>query len=67
MQKVADARSDQCLRCPLPESLATVECINGEHRPGWELADAQDDLDLRIIAHVRRQSFSLNAAVLYCD
>ena len=26
-------QSDQCLRCPLPESLDTIECINGEQRP----------------------------------
>ena len=28
------ARSDQGLRCPLPESLHTTECINGEQRLG---------------------------------
>ena len=28
------AQSDQDLRCPLTESLATAECMNGEQSPG---------------------------------
>ena len=30
----ADAQSDLGLRCSLPESMDTTECINGEQRPG---------------------------------
>ena len=37
----AFAQSDQALHCPLPESL---ECTNGEQRPGWDLAHAQNDV-----------------------
>ena len=32
------AQSDQGLRCPLTESLDTIECINREQRPGWDSA-----------------------------
>ena len=38
--------SDQGLHCPIPWSLGTTECINGEQRPGWYFAHAQDDLNL---------------------
>ena len=31
----ASAQSDQGLRCPLTESLDTIECMNGEQMPGW--------------------------------
>ena len=46
-------RSDQGLHCPLIESLGTTEGINGEQRPGWYFAHAQNDLNARF-AHVRR-------------
>ena len=45
----ASAQSDQGLHCPLTESLDTIECMNGEQKPGWYLAHAQDDLNLRIL------------------
>ena len=32
--------------CPSTESLDTTECMNGEHRPGWHIAHAEDDLNL---------------------
>ena len=44
----AFAQSDQGLHCPLTESLDTIECMNGEQRPGWYLAHSQDGLNLRI-------------------
>ena len=44
----ADAQSDQSLHCPLTESLDTMDCINLEQRPGWDLAHAQDDVNLHI-------------------
>ena len=31
------------------ESLYTAECVNGEQRPGWYFAYAQDDLNLLIL------------------
>ena len=49
----ADAQSDQGLRCPLPESLATTECVNGEQ----SLGDVNPD-SLRML----ESAFSLNAA-----
>ena len=45
----ADAQSDQGLHCLLTESLDTTEYKNGEQRPGWYFAHAQDDLNLRIL------------------
>ena len=33
----------------LSESLGTVECMNGEQRPGWYCVHVQDDLNLRIL------------------
>ena len=45
----ADAQSDQGLCCLLPESLDTIECINGEQRPGWDIVHAHDCLDLCIL------------------
>ena len=33
----ASAQSDQGLHCRLTDSLGTIECINGEQRPGWDL------------------------------
>ena len=41
----AYAQSDQGLHSPLPESLDTKEYINGELRPGLDLAHAQDDMN----------------------
>ena len=37
------------LLCLLTESSDTTEFINGEQRPGWYFAHAQDDLNLRIL------------------
>ena len=45
----ASAQSDQSLRCPLPESMNTIECINCQQRPGWDLARAQDDVNPHIL------------------
>ena len=38
----ASAQSDQGLHCPFPESLDTMECINGEQKPRWNLTHAHD-------------------------
>ena len=45
----AHARSYQGLRCPLPEPLATIKCINGEKRPRRDLAHAQDNANQNIL------------------
>ena len=37
------AQSDQGFGCPLSELLDTIECMNGEQRPGWYMAHALDD------------------------
>ena len=44
-------RADQGLHCPLTELSDTIDCdcINGGQRPEWSFADAQDDLNLRIM------------------
>ena len=36
---------DQGLRCPLPESLDTIDCINGKQRPGKNLPHGQDGVN----------------------
>ena len=41
----------------------TMECINGEQRPGWDLAHAQDDMNLHIL-RMLKGSFSLGEAQL---
>ena len=51
-------QSDQDLHCPLTESLATTECMNGEQTPGWNIA--QDDLNLHIL-RMFEGTFSLDA------
>ena len=38
--------------------MALYECVNGEQSPGWYFAHEQDDLNLRIFAHVRRHVFT---------
>ena len=45
----ASALSDLGLHCPLTESLDTTECMNGDKRPSWYFAHAQDDQNLRIV------------------
>ena len=45
----ASTQSDLGLRCPLTESLDTLECINGEQRSGCDFAHARDDMILRIV------------------
>ena len=57
-----NAQSDQGLRSPLPESLATIECINGERTPGWDLAHAQDDVNPHIL-RMLECSFLLDAPI----
>ena len=44
----AFAQSDQCLRCPLTESLGNTECISGKQRPVWYFVHTEDDPKLRI-------------------
>ena len=45
----ASAQSDQGLRCPLTESLCTIECIKGEQKLEWDFTHAQNDLNLHIL------------------
>ena len=48
------------LHCPHTESLDTTECMNGEQRPGWYFAHAQDNLNLRML-RMFEGIFSLDA------
>ena len=54
-------QSDQGLRCPLTESLNTIDCINGEKLPRWDLTYAQNDVNLHILC-LLEGLFSLDAA-----
>ena len=36
------------LHCPLTESLDTIECINGEQRPGSDFKHALADLNWHV-------------------
>ena len=53
--------ANQRLHCPLTELLGTTECMNGEQRPGWYFAHAQDDLNRRILC-LFKGTFSFDAA-----
>ena len=61
--RLHNAQSDLGLHCLLTESLDTTEYINGEQRPRWYLANAQDDLNLHILS-LFKDSFSLDMAHL---
>ena len=50
----SSAQSDQGLRCLLTESSGTIECIDGEQMPGWDIAHARDESEYVHFAHVRR-------------
>ena len=54
-------QSDQCLHCPLTESLDSTECVNGEQRPRWYFAQTQDDLNL-LILHIWRHFFTCHCS-----
>ena len=56
-----DVQSDLGLCCQLPESLYTIECINGERRSGLDLVHAQDDVNLEILCMLKG-IFPLGAA-----
>ena len=43
------AQSDQGFCCPLTESLATIECINEEQRPGCDFVQVHDGLNPRTL------------------
>ena len=58
----ASAQSDQGLRCPLTESLDTIECNNGK-MPGWDSAHEWNDLNMCIL-RMLEDTFSLGAAHL---
>ena len=47
------------LCCPLPESVKTLECFNGEQR--WDLAHTQDDVNPHIV-RMREDIFHLKWA-----
>ena len=54
---------DPSLRCPLSESLAKIECTNGEQRSEWDLIHVQD-----VNPHILRMlegTFVLGTAKLY--
>ena len=51
------AQSNQSFHYLQTESLDTTECMNGEQRPGWYFAHAEDDLNL--ILCVLKGTFSL--------
>ena len=60
----ASAQSDLGLRCPLIESLYTIECINGEQMPGWDFAHARDESESIKFAHVRRHLFARRRPII---
>ena len=55
------ASADQGIHCLQTESLDTTICMNGEQRPQWYIARAQDDLNLHIL-RMYEGTFSLNTA-----
>ena len=57
--RIRAAWSGPC--CPLTESLDTIECVNREQVPGWDVAHARDETES---VHLRRfeDTFSLDAA-----
>ena len=46
VDQTAHAQSDQGLRCSLPD---TIDPINGEQRPGWDLAHTKKDVTPHIL------------------
>ena len=61
--KSAHPLSDQGLPSSLIESLHSTKCMNGERRPVWYLAHAQDDPNLRIL-RMFEGTFSLEASYI---
>ena len=60
----ADAQSDQGLRCPLPDLVNTIECINREQRPEKDLAHAQGDVNPHFL-RMLEGTFSLDTAYVW--
>ena len=54
--QTASAQSDQGLRCPLTESLDTIQCINGE--PELNFVHASGKFESVHFAHAQRNLFS---------
>ena len=54
----ASAQADQGLRCPLTESLGTLESINEEQMPGRDIAHAWDDSESVHFAHAQRHIYA---------
>ena len=54
----ASAQADQGLRCPLTESLKTIECINGEQMPRWYFAHVQDESEFVHFSYAQRHFFA---------
>ena len=54
-------QADLGFRCPQVESLAAIECFNGEPMPGWDFAHVQDDANPHIV-HMLEGTFSLDEA-----
>ena len=61
----ASAQYDQGLRCPLTDSLDTIECINVKQMPASEFAHAWDESKSVHFAHVRRHLFVCAAHIIY--
>ena len=59
----ASAQSDLDVRCSLPESLDTIECINRGQMPGWDFPHTWD-LNLYIL-RMLEDTFSLGTAHIY--
>ena len=49
--------ADQGFHCPLTKSLDTIECMNGEQRPGWYFGQCAGSESTHF-AHVRRHFFA---------
>ena len=70
--KTQSAKSNQGIHFPLTESLDTIEGMNGEQRPVYYFAYAQDDLDLRILRmfegtfRLTRSSYIIHSLNILC-
>ena len=57
-------QSDQGRHYPRTESLATTDCMNGEQKPVWYIANTQDGLNLRIV-RMFESTFRLTRPIYY--
>ena len=54
----ASVQSNQGLRCPQTETLATLECFNGDQIPGWDFARVQDNENTHFLRMLKDTFFA---------